>query len=288
MPSEGFLFYKEIMLGNKVYQVVKIDILDSFPLTDIFDNEQYTLFAEGFDFDALCKKAAEEFKKSNPRVNNWEEWAKRAIYEFELYESDLVQGGRYIARLSSLLIEPCVENAFWLAHKYHSGQKRKVDKEAYLTHPIYVAGMLNLLSRSNPDFELLAAALCHDLLEDTSCSEKEIETACGKKVLQIVKSVTNDKDLSDQDRWEEKKANYIATVEAGGEKTMLVCLADKICNIRSLLEAISCMGDNVWSHFNRGKEKKLWFENSVYEMLNRHLPGLTLVKRYRALIDSIK
>jgi len=87
--------------------------------------------------------------------------------------------------------------------------------------------------------------------------------------------------------WEAKKQKYIETVEAGGKKVMTVSLADKIVNMRSLLEIYRKDGEAIWERFNRGKAAKLWFENSVLEMLQKNLDH-PLVEVYAGLINELE
>lgn len=153
-----------------------------------------------------------------------------------------------------------VAQAEALARKYHAGVVRKADSSPYIKHPEGVASMLAAEKFSDT---VVAAGWCHDLLEDTDCSEQEIVEACGQEVLEIVHAVTNDDSLP----WEEKKIKYIASVKAGPEAAKALCLMDKIYNLQDLLKAYKKQGPALWSKFNRGKKDKYWFESSVLQML---------------------
>lgn len=157
-----------------------------------------------------------------------------------------------------------IQKAAELAWKYHKDQIRKGDDSPYIIHPIIVA---TILAKHGFSDETIAAGYCHDLLEDTTCTEKEISNACGVKVLQIVKAVSNDPKLSDKLDWEKKKLKYIRTVRKGPVEAKAVCTADKIHNLLSTLEAYPKQGPSFWKRFNRGRDKKEWFEKKVLEML---------------------
>ena len=126
-----------------------------------------------------------------------------------------------------------IQRSIELAWKYHKDQIRKGDDSPYIIHPIMVA---TILAQHGFSDETVAAGFCHDLLEDTKCSEYEISKACGEKVLKIVKAVTNDPELSDIKDWEKKKLKYIETVRKGPVEAKAVCTADKIHNVLSTLE----------------------------------------------------
>lgn len=85
-------------------------------------------------------------------------------------------------------------NAEALAIKHHAGQVRKANGAPYVEHLIEV---VELLQTSGVTDELtLASAWLHDVLEDTDCTEHEIERLCGSDVLHLVKALTDDKTLS--------------------------------------------------------------------------------------------
>lgn len=153
-----------------------------------------------------------------------------------------------------------VEKAVRISVVAHQGQTRKGDNLPYIIHPFMVA--LKLV-KYNFSENIIAAALTHDVLEDTDYPEEKLHAELGDEVFRIIKAVTNDESLS----WEEKKMKYIKTVRNGPEGAKAVCVADKIHNLESLLIAYADQGPELWKKFNRGKEQKLWFETEVLKML---------------------
>lgn len=75
-----------------------------------------------------------------------------------------------------------------LAMRGHAGQKRD-DGSDYINHPRSVRG--RLIRCGIKDNAVLATALFHDLLEDTTITEQEIEEVAGSVVLEAVKQLTN-------------------------------------------------------------------------------------------------
>lgn len=153
-----------------------------------------------------------------------------------------------------------LDKAFVLALEWHKGDKRKVDGTPYILHPVAVA---RELAKHGFSDEVIAAGYCHDLLEETDCSKEKIAQVCGDKVLEIVEAVTNDDTLE----WEEKKLKYIESVRNGPVEAKAVCVCDKIHNLRSLIKSYQRLGPSLWEKFNRGKDKKLWYEKNVNKML---------------------
>lgn len=172
-----------------------------------------------------------------------------------------------------------VEKAARVAAHAHWTQKRKGDDLPYIIHPVMVA--VKLIKHTFPD-AVIAAALTHDVLEDTDYPEAKMRAELGDDVLHIVKTVTHDRSLP----WEEKKKKYIETVRAGSEGARAVAVSDKIHNLESLLLAYEDQGPALWKRFNRGRDKKLWFEKAMLQMLKeswRH----PLIDEYERLIEKM-
>ncbi|MCD6109143.1 bifunctional (p)ppGpp synthetase/guanosine-3',5'-bis(diphosphate) 3'-pyrophosphohydrolase [bacterium] len=265
-----------------MYKLVKIDLLDAYIYADVFDEQAYSLIKESEDLEEVLGFAIEGFKAVNPSFKTYKDWEEKAEdggYEVEILGDDY----KSLFRGSMMLLSPQVEIALRMAFRYHSGQIRKGDGTQYIIHILNISRLLYGQGGIEVDPVLIAASLCHDLLEDTDCPESEIEKWCGPEVLSIVKAVSNDDSLE----WEDKKSMYIETVKAGGEKAMIVCLADKIVNIEDLIKAYKKEGEEVWKKFNRGKERKLWFEKAVLKMLKKNLKH-SLVGRYEKLINELE
>ncbi|PIY79674.1 MAG: hypothetical protein COY81_01390 [Candidatus Pacebacteria bacterium CG_4_10_14_0_8_um_filter_43_12] len=176
--------------------------------------------------------------------------------------------------------EELISKASALAHRWHQGATRKADGSPYIEHLKAVADLLVTNGFSD---ETIAAGFCHDLLEDTECPESEIRQECGKVVLNIVKTVTNDDSLP----WKEKKLKYIASVRAGSDDAKAVCVVDKIHNQLSLQKAYREQGSAIWQHFNQGKKDKLWFEQSVLKMLQETWDH-PLLEKYAELVERME
>lgn len=173
-----------------------------------------------------------------------------------------------------------IEKAVRVSVEAHSGQTRKGDDLPYIIHPFMVA--LKLAKYNFPD-EVVAAALTHDVLEDTDFGEEKLKEELGDTVLEIVKAVTNDDSLP----WEEKKKKYVETVRNGPDGAKAVAVADKIHNLESLMIAYAEQGPELWKKFNRGKEQKLWFENEVLKMLKQTWQH-PLIDEYEGLLEQEK
>ncbi len=79
-----------------------------------------------------------------------------------------------------------IERAYAFAAEAHAGQRRK-SGEPYIVHPI---GTARILAEMQLDPETIAAALLHDVIEDTGRSERELDERFGPRVAKLVDGVT--------------------------------------------------------------------------------------------------
>ena len=70
----------------------------------------------------------------------------------------------------------------------HGAQARKYTGEPYITHPIAVANLVETVPHTQ---EMLAAALLHDVVEDTSVQLFEIEAKFGGEIAKLVEWLTD-------------------------------------------------------------------------------------------------
>lgn len=173
-----------------------------------------------------------------------------------------------------------IERAARMAAVAHKDQVRKEGNTPYIVHPFMIA--LKLAESGFPE-TVIAAALVHDVPEDTDVSAADLRKELGDEVADIVSAVTNDDSLS----WEEKKLAYIESVQRGPEGAKAVATADKIHNAESLLAAHATHGPSLWKHFNAGRDKKIWFEEKMLEMLQASWEH-PLVDEYEALVARMR
>ncbi len=98
-----------------------------------------------------------------------------------------------------------LEAAITIATKYHAGQKRKWGDPRldYITHPMAAALIASKYTLTAGATE---AMVCHDLIEDTKCTLREIETAAGFFAKVYVIELTNVK-ISGLSRADQKAAD---------------------------------------------------------------------------------
>ncbi|MFQ5578151.1 MAG: HD domain-containing protein [Anaerolineae bacterium] len=164
-----------------------------------------------------------------------------------------------------------LDRALIFAARAHKGQFRKGTDIPYLAHPVALALTLTELHCSD---DVIAAALLHDVVEDTDVSLAEIERAFGPAIAAIVAAVSEpDRDAP----WETRKQHTINKLRRAPLPVKLVACADKLHNIRAIARDHAALGDALWKRFGRGKQKQAWY----YRGLAQSLPhGLQQPEKY--------
>ncbi|GAA5949822.1 hypothetical protein JCM3765_007705 [Sporobolomyces pararoseus] len=164
----------------------------------------------------------------------------------------------------------------------HQHQRRKSPSSpAYIQHPLDVARRIasppsSLASREGgAPIQVLCAALCHDILEDTEVSEEELKKEVGEEVLKIVLECSDDKTLGKMER----KQAQIDHAKDKSDFAKHVKLADKLSNLNDL---ISLEGRPAGWSVERIQEYFVWSKKVTDQCVSVN-PGLgeELDKLYR-------
>ena len=125
-----------------------------------------------------------------------------------------------------------VSRAFEFSETAHRGQFRK-SGEPYITHPLAVA---SILSQWRIDAQGLAAALLHDVMEDTSVTKSELEITFGKPVADMVDGVSKLDQIEFTSREEVQAESFrkMLLAMARDVRVILIKLADRLHNMRTL------------------------------------------------------
>jgi guanosine-3',5'-bis(diphosphate) 3'-pyrophosphohydrolase len=125
-----------------------------------------------------------------------------------------------------------LESAYHFSKAAHEGQFRK-SGEPYISHPLAVA---NILAQWHLDSQALAAALLHDVTEDTSVTNTEISRTFGKPVAELVDGVSKlDKiEFETQEKAQAENFRKMLLAMARDVRVILIKLADRLHNMRTL------------------------------------------------------
>ena len=121
---------------------------------------------------------------------------------------------------------------FEIADKAHENQKRK-SGEPYIIHPLAVASIVLDLGM---DENTVAAALLHDVVEDTEYTLEEIEALFNKDVARMVDGVTKLTRMHNKSKEEQKAETVRKMLLATNNdiRVMIIKLADRLHNMRTM------------------------------------------------------
>ncbi len=125
-----------------------------------------------------------------------------------------------------------IDRAYIYSARVHEGQVR-LSGEPYLSHPLEVA---DILADMRLDVESIAAALLHDVIEDTPATREDIEQMFGHGVAHIVSGVTKLSALPSSTKIARQAESLRKMILAMADdiRVVLIKLADRLHNMRTL------------------------------------------------------
>src|SRR5215213_3560818 len=122
--------------------------------------------------------------------------------------------------------------AFRYAAEAHAGQQRR-SGEDFIHHPV---GVARICAELRQDEQTIAAALLHDVVEDTDADVEELRAEFGDEVARLVEGVTKLTRISFQSREQAEAENYRKMILAMADdgRVILIKLADRLHNMRTI------------------------------------------------------
>lgn len=190
--------------------------------------------------------------------------------------------------MTSPLFSPLVERAMRVAAVAHRHQRRKSCDLPYLTHPASVA--LILAQAGFIEETILAAALLHDVVEDTPVTLAELAGQFPPQVVEYVAALTEQKlDEQGQKRpWEVRKADHIQHISQAPVAARAIALADKLHNLGTIHSDLVA-GTDVWSRFGASMERVLDYHRRMIDAAAGTDPELRpLAEAGRRLLNELE
>ena len=157
-----------------------------------------------------------------------------------------------------------MDRAIVFATRAHSGTYRKGTKIPYIVHPIEAAAIVSTMT-DDPD--MIAAAVLHDVVEDTDATLEEIRFFFNERIADLVEAESEDKrkDLPPQETWMIRKMETLEFLRNEADRdAKILALADKLSNMRAIHRDQKTIGDKLWERFNeKRKEKHGWMYRQV-------------------------
>src|SRR6202163_4374119 len=125
-----------------------------------------------------------------------------------------------------------LERVYETADRAHEGQHR-ASGESYIAHPLSVA---DILADLEMDRETIAAALLHDVVEDTVLTNEEVAEQFGAEIAALVDGVTKLTRIPYQSKEDAQVENLrkMFLAMAKDIRVIIIKLADRLHNMRTL------------------------------------------------------
>lgn len=180
-----------------------------------------------------------------------------------------------------------VTRAIIFAAKAHDGMRRKKSDLPYILHPVEAAAIVGSLTEKQ---EVIAAAVLHDVIEDTPVTFEEVAAEFGSRVAALVWSESEDKreNLPPEQTWRVRKEEAIEVLKQTKDlEVKMLYLGDKLANMRSIYQQWRLEGDAMWQGFHQTDPAQHgWYYRTIAENIKEFKDTLAW-KEYDGLIRTV-
>lgn len=181
---------------------------------------------------------------------------------------------------------PRYDAALVLAAMAHRNQLRKGSDLPYIAHPVHVSV---ILMRHGFGEDMAIAGLLHDVVEDTDVSFEAIRAEFGPKIADLVEAVSETKLVDGVELpWEQRKAEKLAHLRAGGPDVAALKAADAIHNARSIVADLQRVGSSVWARFKRGPGQTVDYYRAIATAVGTKLGEHAIVGELDEAVQALE
>jgi (p)ppGpp synthase/HD superfamily hydrolase len=174
-------------------------------------------------------------------------------------------------------------DALVYASELHCEQRRKGSGAPYIAH---LLGVTAIVLEHGGDEDQAIGALLHDAVEDQGGAPRleEIRARFGPIVAEIVDGCT-DSDTTPKPPWQKRKEKYIAHLSGVSAAVQLVSAADKLYNLRSIVDDYHTLGEAIWPRFTAHRDGTLWYYRSLIPAFDKLQDTPLIAQLRRALAE---
>jgi (p)ppGpp synthase/HD superfamily hydrolase len=175
-----------------------------------------------------------------------------------------------------------VRAALETARAAHASQFRNGARSVpYIDHPLAVAECLAAHGFAD---EVLAAALLHDVVEDSEMEVEDVRARFGERVAELVAALTEDDSI---DGYEERKEEQRRRAADAGSEALAIYAADKLANVELLREAYAVAGESVSERLKAPLDLKVRVWEADIDTLFDQAPELAVVNELADALDGL-
>jgi len=179
-----------------------------------------------------------------------------------------------------------LDKAIIFAVKAHANMERRGKGFPYIVHPLEA---VEIVSTITSDQHLLAAAVLHDVIEDTDCTEEQLRKEFGDRIADLVVS---ESDVyiggeSSEESWHRRKEEAINRILNSSYESKIVAMGDKLSNMRAIARDYFKMGDSLWNIFHEKRRSEHEWHYRGLAMALSQLSDTAAYKEFVILLDSV-
>ena len=179
-----------------------------------------------------------------------------------------------------------LDKAILYAVRAHAGTERRGKGFPYIVHPMEA---VEIVATMTSDQELLAAAVLHDVVEDTSVTVEDLRAAFGDRIARLVEEESDKcvEGRSEEASWRERKQGAINRLARASRDAKMVALGDKLSNMRAIWRDWLVKGDDLWKIFHvTDRAEHEWHYRGLADSL-RELDDTIAFKEFEHLINKV-
>ncbi len=179
-----------------------------------------------------------------------------------------------------------LDKAIIFATNAHKNVERKGKNFPYIVHPLEA---VSIVATITSDQELLAAAVLHDVVEDTDFTEEDIEKEFGKRVARLVATESDIvmNNVSKEESWKTRKTEMLDRLKKADLDSKTVAMGDKLSNMRAISRDYKAMGDDLWQIFHiKDPKEHGWYYRGLANSLSE-LSDTSAYKEFVSLIEEV-
>lgn len=162
-----------------------------------------------------------------------------------------------------------LDKAICFAVQAHRNTERRGKGFPYIVHPLEAVAIVATITN---DQELLAAAVLHDVVEDTDVPLETLRQEFGERIAKLVE-LESDKFVEGRpegDSWRDRKQTAIDRLAAAPYDAKVVAMGDKLSNMRAISRDYDELGDGLWARFHApgGRADHEWHYRGLAESLS--------------------
>jgi (p)ppGpp synthase/HD superfamily hydrolase len=174
-------------------------------------------------------------------------------------------------------------DAVRLANELHGEQQRPGTRIPLIAHLLVVTG---LVLEEGGDEDIAIAAMLHEAVEEKGDAALErIHDEFGAHIAAMVLEVSDERTPEDGPWRARKRAHLRHIARVDDDSVLMLLLADKVHNVRSLVRDLREEGDELWRRHDRGPGDQLWYFRELIGSFEGRCSGPLLLDLRRGVTE---